>query len=57
MKKQLLLFFVVFIAIVSIIQLFFFDASFSLERMTVIAVSGVISTLLFWLIAFKLIKR
>jgi len=57
MKRELLLFFVVFVAVVSMVQLFFFDAAFGLERMAVIVMSGVISTLLFWLIAFKLMKR
>jgi len=57
MKKRLLLFFVIFIVVVSMVQMVFFDAALSFGRISAIAVSGVISTLLFWLIAFRLIKR
>ena len=57
MKKRLLLFFVIFIVVVSVAQLIFFDAAFGFGRIFAIVASGVVSTLLFWLIAFKLIKR
>jgi hypothetical protein len=57
MKKGLLLFFMVFIVVVSMVRLFIFDSAFNTQLLITTGASGIVSTFLFWVIAFKLIKR
>jgi len=56
MKKGLLLFFVVFIVVVSMVRVFIFDSAFNTQLLITTGASGIVSTFLFWVIAYKLIK-